>query len=225
MWTGNCAVMFRFLEGTTLLAAGKLISIGQLPLWVIPASPATMCVNTLKGRLLAPTTRDTSSEPVTLFQVYLAPIWPSWHCWPRSRISFYHAYKIALGPPTGYPVELSSSIWASGIIEQHSGLLKPLLFKLQVSKWTPKWTYMLPGALTSLNSAIWPSFFLHQLGSPDPAAYDCYWGESDVFILQNRIIYIFSNIFESFYLVIQTVKNVCNAGDLGLIPGSVRKIP
>ena len=82
--------------------------IRQLPLWEIPASPATMCVNTLKGWLLAPITRDTTSEQVTLFQVYLVSIWPSWHCWPRSKISFYHAYKIALGFPAGYPVELSS---------------------------------------------------------------------------------------------------------------------
>ena len=85
---------------------------------------------------------------------------------------------------------------------------KPLLFKVQVSKWTLKWTFMLPGALTSVNSAIRPSLFLHQLSSPDNAAYDCYWGESDIFILWNRIIYIFPNNFESFYLVTQTIRNL-----------------
>ena len=128
---------------------------GQLPLSVgNTCLPAITCMDTVMGLLLATSTRNTSSKQVTLFLfwVYLAPIWPSWHHWLKSRVPFYCPHKTALGSPTGYPMGLPFSLWSSGIIEQNNGLLKSLLFKLQGSKWTPKWLFLLPGAFTTLNS-------------------------------------------------------------------------
>lgn len=163
----------------------------------LPTSLSTTCstityMHTFTSLVLATPTRNTSSEQVISF--FSDCIW--------SRISFYIHIPQHWDLLQGIQWNFHLPSWPqdSGIIECHNGISKFLILKLQNSEWIPKWTSLVPGSLTTLNSRSYSHHSPHTNWAGLAMLFMIViMGESDCFVLRDNIIYIFLNIFESPY--------------------------